>query len=41
MAGEETGRRQRHKNLAVAGVLIGLAVLFYLVTIVKLGSNIQ
>lgn len=41
MAEGDTGRRQRHKNLAVAGVLVGLVVLFYLVTIVKIGSNLH
>ena len=30
-------KRQRAKNLALLGVLIGLAVLLYLVTIVRLG----
>lgn len=32
-------RRQRSKNRALAGVLIGLAVLFYLVAIVRMGGS--
>ena len=34
----ELKRRQRSKNLALAGVLVGLAVLFYLVAIVRIGG---
>ena len=34
----EIKRRQRSKNLALAGVLVGLAVLFYLVAIVRIGG---
>ncbi len=34
----EIQRRQRKKNLALAGVLVGLAVLFYLVAIVRIGG---
>ena len=32
-------RRQRTKNLAVAFGLLALVVLFYLITIVKMGGN--
>jgi hypothetical protein len=32
-------RRQRNKNLAIALILGALALLFYLITIVKLGGN--
>lgn len=35
----ETHRRQRGKNLAVGLVLFGLVVLFYVVSIVKMGGN--
>ncbi len=34
----EMKRRQRSKNLALAGVLVGLAVLFYLVAIARMGG---
>jgi hypothetical protein len=34
----EKQRRQRSKNFALAGVLVGLAVLFYLVAIVRIGG---
>lgn len=34
----ELKRRQRSKNLALAGVLVGLAVLFYLVAIARMGG---
>ena len=33
----ETRRRQRTKNLAMLVVLAGLAILFYLITMVKFG----
>ncbi len=36
--GEELRRRQRVKNLALACGLLGLVVLFYLVTLVKIGG---
>ncbi len=32
-------RRQRNKNLAIALILGALALLFYLITIVKLGGG--
>ena len=34
----EIKRRQRSKNLALAVVLVGLAILFYLVAIVRIGG---
>ena len=34
-------RRQRHKNLAIALILGALALLFYLITIVKLTGNVS
>lgn len=34
----ETGRRRRTRNLAVGGALLALAVLFYLITIVRMGG---
>lgn len=35
----EVHRRQRGKNIALAAVLFGLAVLFYIVAIVKMGGS--
>ena len=32
-------RRLRGKNLAIAGVLFALVVLFYLITIVRMGGH--
>ncbi len=34
----ETHRRQRAKNLTVLALLLGLVVLFYLVTLVRMGA---
>ena len=36
--GDDFRRRQRWKNVALAGGLFGLVVLFYLITLVKLGG---
>jgi hypothetical protein len=36
----EQKRRLRARNIAVAAVLFGLIVLFYLITIFRLGGNI-
>lgn len=36
--GQEQRRRQRSKNIAVGLILLALVVLFYLITIVKMGS---
>jgi hypothetical protein len=36
--GEQLRRRQRVKNVALACGLLGLVVLFYLVTLVKIGG---
>jgi len=33
-------RRQRARNIAIAVGLVGLIVLFYLITIFKLGGNV-
>ncbi len=35
----EMERRRRTRNLAVGGVLLGLAILFYLITIVRMGGE--
>lgn len=35
----EMHRRQRSKNLALLAVLLGLALLFYLITLVKMGGG--
>ncbi|GAA0778698.1 hypothetical protein [Roseibium denhamense] len=37
----EQEKKRRSRSLAIAGVLIGLVVLFYIVTIVKLGPDIM
>jgi hypothetical protein len=37
---EEQRRRQRGRSIAIAVALAGLVVLFYLVTIVKLGPGV-
>ena len=34
----EMHRRQRAKNLTVLALLLGLAVLFYLITLVRMGA---
>lgn len=33
-------RRQRRKNIALVLTLLGFALLFYLITIVRLGDNV-
>ena len=38
MTEEELRRRQRGKNVALACGLLGLVVLFYLITLVKIGG---
>ena len=40
MPGDEDGAadRQRRKNVALAGGLLALVVLFYLITLVKMGG---
>jgi hypothetical protein len=37
---EEQKRRRRARNIAIACVLGGLVVLFYLLTVFKLGGNV-
>jgi len=32
-------RRQRNKNLAMLAVLAGMAVLFYIITLVRMGGQ--
>jgi hypothetical protein len=39
MTQDELRRRQRVKNVALACGLVGLVVLFYLITLIKLGGN--
>jgi hypothetical protein len=39
-ADEERKRRQRKRSLAIAWILLGLVVLFFIVTIVRLGGNV-
>ena len=35
----ETERRRKLRNLAVGGALLALAILFYLITIVRMGGE--
>jgi hypothetical protein len=37
---QEKTRRQRQRSIAIALALLGLAVLFYIATFVRLGSNV-
>jgi hypothetical protein len=37
----EEQKRRRTKNIALALVLVGLAALFYLITLVKLTGNVS
>ncbi len=39
ISGEEQRRRQRSKNIALGLVLLGLVVLFYFVSIVKMTGS--
>ena len=39
MSEDELRRRQRTKNVALAVGLVGLVVLFYLLTLVKIGGS--
>jgi predicted nucleic acid-binding Zn ribbon protein len=36
----ERKRRQRKRSLAIAWILVGLVVLFFIVTLVRLGGNV-
>jgi len=36
----ERKRRQRKRSLAIAWILVALVVLFFIVTIVRLGGNV-
>ena len=36
----ERKRRQRKRSLAIAWILVGLIVLFFVVTMVRLGGNV-
>jgi hypothetical protein len=37
---EDQQRRQRARNVAIGVLLAGLVVLFYLITVFKLGANV-
>ncbi len=37
---DDAHRRQRRKNIALMLVLVAFAVLFYLITIVRMGGNV-
>lgn len=37
---EDQKRRRRARSLALAGILVGLVILFYIITIVKMGPAI-
>ena len=39
MAKSERHRKMRERNYALVGVLFALVILFFVVTLVKLGSN--
>jgi hypothetical protein len=39
-ADKERKRRQRMRSIAIAWILAALAVLFFIVTIVRLGGNV-
>jgi hypothetical protein len=41
LSDEEIKRRRRGKNITVALALLGLVVLFYLITMVKLKGNVS
>jgi hypothetical protein len=41
VTGDEQRRRRRAKNIALALVLFALVVLFYVITMVKLGGNVS
>lgn len=36
----EAERRRRSRSWAIAGILVGIVVLFYFVTIFRLGGNV-
>ena len=40
MLTEEEAKRRKWRNIAVAVVLAALVVIFYIVTIVRLGGNV-
>jgi len=33
------GKQRRAKNLAVAGILVAMVVLFYIITVVRMGGQ--
>lgn len=37
---QEQKRKQRLRSIAIAWTLVGIAVLFFIVTIVRLGENV-
>ena len=37
---EEDVKRRRRKSIAIAVILAGMVVLFYVITIVRLGGNV-
>ncbi len=41
MANDERNRNQRQRSLAIAWALAGLALLFFIVTIVRLGGDVM
>ena len=40
ISGDEQRKRQRSKNIALGLILVALVVLFYLVTMVKMGTSV-
>lgn len=39
MANEQDDRRRRQRNFAIAGVLVALAILFYVITLIRMGGH--
>lgn len=37
---DEDSRRRRRRSIAIALILVGMVVLFYVATIVRLGGNV-
>jgi len=40
MATKPDGRKQRRRNIALALALVGMVILFFLITLAKLSGNI-
>ncbi|WP_108658518.1 hypothetical protein [Acuticoccus kandeliae] len=40
-ASEEAGRRRRSRSIAIALVLLGMVILFYVITIIQIGNAVS